>query len=168
MNMKEHILAALREQFERWEELLAGLSEVQILAPRFELGWSIKDGIAHLWAWQQVSLARMKAAAADREPNLPGWVADLPADWEDNADATNTRIYAANAKKPWSQVYDDWRQGFLQLLDAAEPISEKDLLDADGPLWMSGYSPASVLLGTYDHHREHLDWVMASLRAPGK
>jgi hypothetical protein len=27
MNMKEHILAALREQFERWEELLAGLSE---------------------------------------------------------------------------------------------------------------------------------------------
>ena len=30
MNMKEHILAALREQFNRWEELLESLSEEQI------------------------------------------------------------------------------------------------------------------------------------------
>jgi hypothetical protein len=50
MNMKDHILAALREQFIRWEELLAGLSEDQITAPRFDLDWSIKDVMAHLWA----------------------------------------------------------------------------------------------------------------------
>lgn len=32
MNMKEHILAALREQFDRWELLLMSLSEEQINA----------------------------------------------------------------------------------------------------------------------------------------
>ena len=37
MNMKDHILAALREQFERWEELLANLSEEQVVAPHFDL-----------------------------------------------------------------------------------------------------------------------------------
>jgi len=30
MNMKEHILTALREQFNSWEELLASLSDEQI------------------------------------------------------------------------------------------------------------------------------------------
>ena len=48
MNMKEHILAALREQFESWEKLLTSLSEEQITAPHFDLDWSIKDVIAHL------------------------------------------------------------------------------------------------------------------------
>lgn len=68
MNMKGHILAALREQSERWEELLVSLSEEQITAPRFDLDWSIKDVVAHLWAWQQISIARMEAGAHDRAP----------------------------------------------------------------------------------------------------
>jgi mycothiol maleylpyruvate isomerase-like protein len=52
MNMKEHILAARREQLDNWEELLASLSEEQITAPHFDYDWSIKDVIAHLWAFQ--------------------------------------------------------------------------------------------------------------------
>jgi len=51
MKMKDHILTALREQFESWEELLASLSEEQITAPYFDLDWSIKDVMAHLWGW---------------------------------------------------------------------------------------------------------------------
>lgn len=53
MNMKEHILAAMREQIENWEALLSTLNEEQILAPNFDLDWSIKDVLAHLLAWQQ-------------------------------------------------------------------------------------------------------------------
>ena len=37
MNMKGHILAALREQFESWEELLISLGEEQITTPHFDL-----------------------------------------------------------------------------------------------------------------------------------
>jgi hypothetical protein len=48
MNMKDHILMAFSEQFDRWEELIAMLSEQKITAPRLEHGWSIKDVIAHL------------------------------------------------------------------------------------------------------------------------
>ena len=68
MNMKEHILAALREQFERWELLLANLSEEQISTPAFDLNWSIKDVMAHLWAWQEISIARMESGV--HEPCL--------------------------------------------------------------------------------------------------
>ena len=71
MNMKEHILAGLREQFERWEALLAGLSEEEITKPQFDLDWSIKDVMAHLWAWQQISIVRMEGGLKDRGPNIP-------------------------------------------------------------------------------------------------
>lgn len=66
MNMKDHILAALREQFERWEELLASLSNEQIDAPHFDLNWSIMDvcriyGVGSrfpLHGWKVVCLTR--------------------------------------------------------------------------------------------------------------
>jgi hypothetical protein len=48
MNTKDHILAALREQFESWERLLSSMSEEEIVAPRFDFDWSIKDVMAHL------------------------------------------------------------------------------------------------------------------------
>ena len=39
MNMKEHVLTALREQFEAWEELLASMSEEQITTPLLPSKW---------------------------------------------------------------------------------------------------------------------------------
>src|SRR5512133_1594906 len=101
MNMKEHILAALREQFERWEELLASLSEEQITAPHFDRDWSIKDVMAHLWAWQQISSARLEAGALDREPEFPKWVVSLE-NWEEDADRVNALTFERNHGKPWS------------------------------------------------------------------
>lgn len=167
MNMKEHILTALREQFERWEALLARLGDAQITVPRFDDNWSIKDVIAHLWAWQQVSIARMESAVRNREPALPAWVAELDGDWESNADQTNASIYATYHEQPWSAVYEQWREGFLQLLALGQPIAEKDLLDGDRYPWLHGYPLACTLLASYDHHQEHLEKLAVWLQEHG-
>ena len=74
MTYKTQILAALNDEFSRWEELLARLSEEQITAPQQPGDWSIKDVVAHLRAGQQVSNARLKAASATRsQPSPTGW-----------------------------------------------------------------------------------------------
>lgn len=166
MNMKTHILAALEEQLNRWEYMLAGLDAEQIIVPRFDDDWSIKDVVAHLWAWQQISIARMEAAALDREPHFPAWVADLPQDWEENAGQTNAWIYEIYHKKPWAEIYHNWREGFLHLLQSAEPISEKDLLDGNRYPWLSGHPLALVLIASYDHHQEHLEKLLIRLQEP--
>ena len=88
MNTKDHILAALQEQFKSWEELLASLSEEQVTAPNFDLGWSIKDVMAHLWGWQQISTALMEPGTLDQAPEFPRWVMDLHGVWEESADYT--------------------------------------------------------------------------------
>jgi hypothetical protein len=167
MNMQEHILAALREQFDRWEVLLTGLSEEQITAPHFDYNWSIKDLIAHLWAWQQISIARMEGGLQDREPQFPKWVAELGGDREENADQTNAKIYKSNHKKPWSEIHQKWKEGFLQFVESGEPIPEKDLLDRNRYPWLKGYSLAFILVASYDHHQEHLEKLLAWLREHG-
>lgn len=155
--MKEHLLAALREQFGRWEELLASLSKAQIDAPQFELNWSIKDVVAHLWAWQQISIARMEGGVWDREPEYPQWITSIGEGWEENADRVNALTFENNYKKSWSEVYQNWKNGFLRFLELGNQISERDLLNGDRYPWLRGYSLASILMASYDHHQEHFE-----------
>lgn len=168
MNMKDHILAALRGQFERWEELLASLSEEQTTAPRFDLNWSIKDVLAHLWAWQQISLARMEAGALNREPEFPKWIVESNEDWEEDADQTNALTFEKYHDKPWSEIHEDWRNGFMRLLDVGNEISEPNLLATGLYPWLGGYSLALILIASYDHHQEHFDKLTAWLQKRGK
>jgi hypothetical protein len=162
MNMKDHILAALKEQFEHWEELLAGLSEEQIMVRRFDLDWSAKDVIAHLWAWQQISIARMEGGLNDREPELPKWITDIE-NWEENADRVNAVTYKTNHEKSWLEVHQMWRTGFLRFLDVGHKIPERDLLDGDRFRWLNGYNLAFVLIASYDHHQEHFEKLQSAL-----
>jgi len=164
MTMKSHILAALREQAMRWEELLLNLSDAQITAPLFDLNWSIQDVVAHLWGWQQISIARLQAAARDCPPEPPAWLMALPGDWEEDVDRTNAWIYENNHTRPWPEVHQIWRDGYLQLLASAELITEKDLLDQGRYTWLNGYSLADVLIASYDHHQEHFEKVTDALR----
>ncbi len=74
---KSQFITALGEEFNRWEELLAGMSEEQITAPHLLSNLSIKDVIAHWRAWQQVSIARLEAALLNKEPEFPQWLGGL-------------------------------------------------------------------------------------------
>jgi hypothetical protein len=160
MDMKHHILAALREEFDRWEELLAGMSEAQIINPRLPSDRSIKDDIAHLWAWQQRTIARVEAARLNREPEFPAWPAALDPE-TDNVDDINAWIYETHREQPWLTIHRQWSEGFLRLLEEAEAITERDLLDSGRYPWLNGQPLAFVLLATYDHHHEHLETLIS-------
>ena len=161
MYMKNHILAALREEFNQWEEVLASMSEAQITAALQPAELSIKDEIAHLWAWQQRSIARMEAALHNREPELPQWLPKLDADAEDNTDQMNGWIYKTYRGQPWSAVQQNWRAGFRQLLALGEAIPEMVLLDSSRFAWLAGHPLAFILVASYDHHQEHLEKLLA-------
>lgn len=163
MNMKSHILAALREQLEAWEATLARLGEAAIVARAVPSDWSIKDELAHLWAWQQRTLARVEAARLDREPEFPAWPFDPNDESEEGTERINTWIHETNRDLPWSSVHQNWRDCFLRVLDAAERITERDLLDSGRYAWLNGHAIAVFLLATYDHHQEHFEKLSARL-----
>jgi hypothetical protein len=163
MNMKQHILAALREQMEAWQSLLAGMDEKQVATMFAPSEWMVKDVVVHLWAWQQRTLARAEAAAADREPLFPDWPAQYPPESEDTLDELNAWIYETYRDQPWLQIFQQWLDGYKRLISLSNQVSEKDLLDSARYAWLDGYSLALVLLATYDHHQEHFDELQAWL-----
>ena len=164
MSMKDHILTALREQFNRWEELLASMSAEQIASLLLPSHWSSKDIIAHLRAWQQRSIARMEAARLNREPEFPQWLSGLDPDAEGNTKQVNDRIYETYRDQPWSEVHQQWSEGFLRFLELGEGLSERDLVDGGRYPWLEGHPLALVLIASYDHHREHLEELLAWLQ----
>ena len=165
MNDKSQMIAMLDEEFHSWEAVLAGMSEAQATTPLLPSDWSIKDVLAHLRAWQQVSIARLEAALDNTEPELPIWLAGLSPDSDEYLEKFNDWIYQAYRERPWANVYQVWREGFLHFLELAQAIPEQDLLEAGRYPWLEGNPLIAVLRGTYKHHHdEHLQPLLALLR----
>jgi hypothetical protein len=53
-------------------------------------------------------------------------------------------------------------------LELAESIPEKDLLEIGKYPWLREYPLSAVLLGSYEHHEEHLEPLIVLLRQDGK
>jgi len=159
MNEKEKILVELRDIFNRWQELLASLTEEQVTAPLLPSSWSVKDDVAHMWAWQQASVARAEAALNDRVPNYPEWWQINGPDPNADIDRTNAYIYKINRDKPWVRVLADWKEQFSRYLELCKQIPEKDLFEPGRYAWMGSYALSASSLGSLDHHQEHFDTV---------
>jgi hypothetical protein len=168
METKQQILNELGEIYNRWLELLSSLNEEQITEPFLASNWSVKDVIAHLWTWQQASVARMEAALNGGEPEYPGWWKRFDPDPEGDVDRTNAWLYKASKDKIWQNVYKDWKIQFQHYLELSSQISEKDLLEPGKYTWMGVYALSASSLGALDHHQEHFDTLRAWLREHGK
>jgi hypothetical protein len=168
LKTKKQILSLLNDEFSRWEEITASLSEEQITASQLHANFSIKDVIAHLMAWQQVSIARLEAARLNKEPEFPDWLAGSDPESESAVDQYNARIYQTYHQLPWARVHQEWKDGFLRFLKLGEEIPETDLLDTGKYPWLKGYSLLAVLQGSYEHHHvDHLEPLLDWIRQHG-
>lgn len=167
MNDKDHHLNMLQAQYEGLTGLLDGLSEAQVSEPKGNSSWSVKDDVAHLWAWQQRSIARVAAALQDEDPDFPRWNQYLNPDSDESPDPVNHWIYETYREKPWDQVYADWKAGFQHFLELCQAVPEGDMTDPDRYVWMEGQPLAQVLQGCYEHHVEHREVLEAWLQQKG-
>lgn len=157
MRSKEEILNILMKEFERWQELLGGLSDEQMIAPLPGSDMAVKDVIAHLRAWMQVSIARLEAALKNEEPVYPDWLAGSDPESEEEIDLFNARIFETYRNQPWPDVDQDWRNGFHKVLELGDQLPENDLIHTTKYAWMKGYTLMDVLEGAYEHHWEHYE-----------
>jgi diadenosine tetraphosphate (Ap4A) HIT family hydrolase len=147
--------------FAQWQELLSGRSEEQITASN-PAGLSIKDTVAHLHAWQQLSIARLEAAKHGEWPIMPDWVTGPDPDDEALLEIFNARIQATTQGLAWPHVYAQWEDGFRRCLELAESISERDLMATSPYPWLGDYALSDVLAGLLEHHAEHLQSIIGA------
>jgi len=161
MENKHDLVTALKDILGQWELFLESRSEADLVRTPPGQAWAISDHIAHLAGWQQVSVARVEAAGLGREPFFPGWLGGGDPEEEENLEAYNGRIFRENHDRDWADVHRDWREQFERIIRLSEAMPDEDLLGKGRYAWLGEYALSDVLHGTYNHHVEHLEEVLA-------
>lgn len=169
MNSKKSIiLTNLRNEYHRWQALLAGMDTARITRRNLPQNWSIQDVMAHLLAWQARSVARMEAGLLNVEPNFPDWPEGFDINEEEPVDVINAWIYEKHRDRSWEDVHADWKANFERLIELGEAIPEDQLLEVGRYAWLGEYALVEVLDGSRDHHEEHYEMLMGWLRPLGE
>lgn len=156
---KKEILNNLNSEYSRWLVFLGGLTENELSQNLPGENLTIKDKLAHLLAWQELSIARLDAAIHQHVPVNPTWLVSEDPDTGD-VDQDNERIYQEYQGVSWQDIFLKWSSGFELLIALSELVPEDDLFVVGKFPWLPGYALADVMIGTLEHHREHFVWPM--------
>jgi hypothetical protein len=144
---RAEFLGHLLAEREHWETLLDQVEDVETSRQQAEGEWSVKDVIAHV-TWHEremLEVARQRALVGS----------DL---WDLPTDQRNAAIYEHNRDRPLSEVLDEARSVYPQLLAALEGLSDEDFTIASRYARMpTDWLPWKLFAeNTYEHYRDHI------------
>jgi hypothetical protein len=149
----------LEEEREAWApyEALSALSDEQLgAAVDGSHGWSGRDLMAHMLAWQGVALDAAKELAIHETSSV---FTSMDADWQSRGgDVVNEEITRTSAEMPMADLRDRFRtqpgelRGFLTVVPETRWLKNADYLK-------------SFYDETIDHYRDHMADLQAILAA---
>jgi hypothetical protein len=151
---KAELLGRIRREHAALEQRIARLSDHQMLVP-VEHDWSVKDLLAHITAWEQVTLLVHLANQPFHEViDLPGVRYGV-----DNVDTINDAFYRRDKDKPLPQVRAAFDHSYDQIVAAIESLDEARLFEHYVPRGREGSAGGQliewVVGDTYEHYQEH-------------
>ena len=156
---KDILLADTQKGYSDFEQLLSQLTTEQILAPSGNDGWSVKDTIAHLVAWQQRTINVLQAVRDKRE--LPDPTPNM------NEDEINALFYQQYNSLPLAKALADLHAVQQQTISTLQSMSEEDL---NKPIaWLNNRAVVGWVIGNnFDHYREHIGYIQNSVQQTKK
>ena len=109
-----------------------------LIEPILANGWSVKDTLAHIAAWEWRCASLLNAA---HQTNVP--LKAMP-----DVDALNREFYQERQEWSWAEVGDDFRQAHQALLAAIKELPPERLNDA--------IVQQTIAEETWEHYAEHL------------
>lgn len=158
---KTELLERMREGREVWDGLIAQVPDSAITTPALPGGWSVKDLMAHVAAYETWTGVQIRAANERRAPtNLELYgVEDVPEDPEGwDLDRGNASIYDRYATTPLADVRAFAERAFADLVAVVEAVPDQDIVDPDAQAWTGGETLLQLVPGqSYVHYAHHLD-----------
>lgn len=164
---KGELARRLEEARAALERTIAPLSDTQLIATGPPDGWSVKDHLAHLTAWEAGI-----AAMLQQQPRYPAMGVDEETAYQSDEETLNAVIHERTRGRPLGEVWNGLRDTQRRLDDTLGALSDEDLQrtyshyqpqepgeDSGAPIigWIAG--------NTYEHYEEHLPWIEALIAA---
>lgn len=150
---KDELLARIARGWDDLQGALAGLSEAQLARPGAD-GWSIKDHLAHLGAWERSAVAILEGQPRYAVLGVAAAV------WQaGDTDQINALVQERSRSRSLAEVLADLRGAHAAMLAAIGARAFADFLaEFDGAPIL-----ARLAGNTYEHYSEHLA-AMTELR----
>jgi uncharacterized protein (TIGR03083 family) len=146
---KAALLERIRTDYALLDETISQLSDEQLTAPIAADGWSIKDILAHIAAWDYAMLASHIGGQPFHEAIGMDAARAEAADLEQ----VNEHLYRRGKELALNEAQAAFRRTYQQLMAKLEQISEAELYSAKTP---SGGPLIDQANGIYEHYEEHL------------
>lgn len=150
---REELLQRIRDERVALERVLAQVSQERMSEPLLDGGWSVKDAMAHIAAWETMMAGWV-------ETTLRGETPDRPVTGDDWVDSLNTALYEQHRESTLADVRALFAAAHERAYQVASNLSNSDLFKMDRFPWRQG-SPLAVLVAanTFWHYPEHREQV---------
>jgi hypothetical protein len=162
---KAGLVAEIESKWESLQALFNRLSEEEVTSIQDAQGWTIKDHILHLAAWE-----RSVVYFLEGKPRHEGLGVDESLFKKGDFDEINEAIYRQNKDLSLAEATNQLQDVHRQLLKGLESLSDADLQrvyrrysageegEGEGP-------PVYALIigNSADHYEEHQEWIQALL-----
>ena len=130
-----------------WRELREGIRHLGRggMRERTPTGWTYKDLIAHLAAWEEEAARRLRALATGGAVPVFGSDAEI--------DAFNARAVEERSLVGAEAIVDELEAAHRQLVKVVADLSEEIVADTRAQRWIGG--------NTFGHYAEHRDELRA-------
>jgi hypothetical protein len=161
LRSKTELLERIRAGRAEWDALIGQVPDSARTEPALAGGWSVKDLIAHVAAYENWTAAQILAANEGRVPTdkeLYG-VEEMPADPEGwDLDRQNAAIYARYTKMSLADVMTFSGQAFADLVAAVEAVSDEDIARSGTQTWTGDRTLLEIVPEqSYAHYEQHAD-----------
>jgi hypothetical protein len=158
-NTKAELLASIEPAWVTLNAKLDRLTDRQKTTIKDEQGWTVKDHLIHLAAWERSVVFFLQG-----RPRYAGLGVDHALYKNGTFDDINGAIFQQHKEMPLSEAMAQFHDVHRQLTELLQPLTDTDLLKP-----YREYLPEElgddrlaidVIYGnTTDHFREHLDWI---------
>lgn len=158
---KSELVTQIEQAWNAIQAEVNQLSEVQLTGVRSADGWSVKDHLAHLAAWERSALAIVRG-----EPRHLALGVDERLYTNGDFEQLNEAIYERHRADAFEIILAEWADAHRQLLAALGPLSDADLQrpDTDFLPGEPGFPLFSrIVSNTIKHYAEHHTWFSSLL-----
>jgi len=168
MSTKPKLLSEIDRTWAALDSYLARLSEAQMTESHDGQGWSVKDHITHLGAWEQSVVFFFQG-----KPRHEALGIDETLFASESFDGQNEAIRRQRMDLPPSEALAQLRRTHAELMTLVTPLTEADLarplrIYPPGTPASDQRTVLSLIEGdTVDHFSEHLAWIETLVQAAG-